>query len=307
MPPALVSIITPTYNAEKFIGKALESVQGQTYANWEWIIVNDGGTDDTGKLVADFARKVPQSIQFIEHSKSLGPSAARNTAMNAAKGDYIAFLDADDYWTPEHLENAVGILTGGLADLAYAGACVFRETPAGEIEKLPIDTIQVTNPAKDLFTRNFANPSGVVITRRLRDKVGDFDVTLIGVEDWDYWIRAATQGFKLIGTGKTTYYYRKTGNSLSSVSARMAEGSARIYEKHWRCGILPEAEIVAKARDCHYAAGKLYWRKNPRAASESFYKAWLLNKFRLMPVMAAAFTRFLSWMPSRVTSFFAGR
>ncbi len=302
----LVSIIIPSFKAERFISKALESVRAQTYSNWEMIVVNDG-PGSTPQIVSDFARTVPQNLSLIERADSHGLSAARNTGMELAKGDIVAFLDADDFWHPDHLETVCAIFDKGLADLVYSGCYVFQDTAAGEMELLPITTIEVTNPARDLFRRNFINPSSAAISRRLMKAVGGFDTNLRFCEDIDYWIRAATQDFKIVSTDKATCYYRKIPGSLSSASAKNAEGIARIYEKHCRCGILPEADILLMASGSHYAAGRLHWRKDPRAASRAFYRAWTLNKHYLKPIMAAGFTRCLSWLPSKLTRAFTDR
>jgi glycosyltransferase involved in cell wall biosynthesis len=287
MPDKLVSVIMPAFNAEPYIGKALESVRAQTYQDWEIIVTNDGGTDGTVRIVTEFAQQTPRNVVLLEHAQSQGPSAARNAAMKSAKGEYIAFLDADDIWMPDHLERVCAVLASGRADLAYSDGCVFREMPSGEIESLPIDTIEVRNPPKDLFRRNFINSSGAVITRRLMEKVGDFDRNLRGVEDVDYWIRAAALGFPIAPTGKQTYYYRKSPGSLSAESAKMAEGTARVYDKNRNCGILPEREIVSLAKACYFAAGKLYCREDAATASRMFYKSWTLSKAHLLPLLCA--------------------
>ena len=159
MPDKLVSVIMPAFNAERCIGKALESVASQTYRNWEIVVTNDGGTDGTSRIVAEFAQQTPRNVMLLEHAQSQGPWAARNTAMRAAKGEYIAFLDADDFWLPDHLESVCAVLAPGRAGLAYSDGIVFRDMPWGEIELLPIDTIEVTNPPADLFRRNFINAS----------------------------------------------------------------------------------------------------------------------------------------------------
>jgi glycosyltransferase involved in cell wall biosynthesis len=287
MTEKLISVIMPAFNAERYIGKALESVRAQTYRNWEIIVTDDGGTDSTGRIVSQFAQQSPRNVMLLKHAQSQGPSAARNTAMKAAKGEYIAFLDADDIWMPEHLSRLSAVLALGKADLAYSDCYVFCESPSGEMELLPIDTIEVKNPRQDLFRRNFINTSAATITRRLMEKVGTFDRTLWAGEEFDYWIRSAALGFEIASTGQQTYYYRKSTGSLSALPARMAECNGRIFERHSRCGILPEGEIVAMARASYFAAGKLYRRDDPAAASRMFYKSWVLGKAHLLPLLCA--------------------
>lgn len=276
----------PAFNAEPYIGQALDSVGAQTYPNWEIIVTNDGGKDATGRVVSEFAQQTTHNVMLLEHAQSQGPSAARNTAMKAAKGEYIAFLDADDFWLPEHLSRLCELLDSGKADLAYSDCYVFRQMPSGEMELLPGDTTEVKNPGQDLFRRNFINPSGAAITRRLMEKVGGFGPRR--VEDLDYWIRAAALGFQIASTGRQTYYYRKPEGSWSTAFAQDAEVLGRVLESHRTCGVLPEEEIVARARSAFFAAGRLHWRNDPRAASRAFYKAWTLGKARLLPLVCAA-------------------
>jgi glycosyltransferase involved in cell wall biosynthesis len=288
MTEKFVSVIMPACNAERYIGKALESARSQTYQNWEIIVTNDGSADATGRMVSEFAQQTPRNVVLLEHAQSQGPSAARNTAMKAAKGEYIAFLDADDLWMPEHLHRLCAVLDSGKADLAYSDCYVFCETPSGEMELLPAGAIEVRNPRQDLFRRNFINTSAAAITRRLMEKVGTFDTAMWAGEELDYWIRSAALGFEIASTGKQTYYYRKSAGSLSAASAKMAESNGGMFEKHRRCGVLPESEIVARARASYFAAGKMYWRENPAVASHMFYKSWTLNKAHLQSLLCAA-------------------
>ena len=92
---ALVSIITPSYNSAKFIAETIYSVQNQTYPNWEMIIVDDGSSDDTEDVVLSIIEN-DNRIQFHKLSQNSGPAVARNTGIEKAKGNYIAFLDSDD-------------------------------------------------------------------------------------------------------------------------------------------------------------------------------------------------------------------
>src|SRR5688572_1097150 len=96
--PGLVSVVIPAYNAAAFIDDAVESALGQTYKNIEVIVTNDGSTDDTANRLANFGR----AIRVVDQPNA-GLPRARNSAIRVAKGEYLAFLDADDYWHPEKI------------------------------------------------------------------------------------------------------------------------------------------------------------------------------------------------------------
>ncbi|MCR8667194.1 glycosyltransferase family 2 protein [Aestuariibaculum sp. M13] len=102
----LVSIVTPSYNSAKYITETIQSVQKQTYQNWEWMIIDDGSTDNTVALVEVFAKKDTR-IKLIPLKFNAGPSKARNIGINKIKGEYMTFLDADDIWFPDFIENSI--------------------------------------------------------------------------------------------------------------------------------------------------------------------------------------------------------
>lgn len=104
----LVSIITPSYNTAKFIGETIESVQAQTYQNWEMIIVDDCSSDNTDEVVAKYLSD--KRIQFIKNEKNSGAAVSRNRALREAKGKWIAFLDSDDLWMPTKLEKQISFM-----------------------------------------------------------------------------------------------------------------------------------------------------------------------------------------------------
>lgn len=103
---ALVSIITPTYNSAKFIAETIQSVQNQTYSNWEMIIVDDGSSDETKSVVKQIQETEPR-IHFIEQIQNVGPAITRNMGIKNAKGKYLTFLDADDIWFADFIENSI--------------------------------------------------------------------------------------------------------------------------------------------------------------------------------------------------------
>jgi len=96
MKQGLVSIITPMYNAEKYVGQTINSVLSQTYENWEMLIVNDGSKDSSAEIVADYSKK-DSRVKLINQPNA-GSAAARNNALRNAIGQFICFLDADDLW-----------------------------------------------------------------------------------------------------------------------------------------------------------------------------------------------------------------
>lgn len=100
----LVSIIMPSYNTAKYICESIESVMSQTYKNWELIIVDDCSTDDTDSIVAHYLSD--KRINYIKNEKNSGAAVSRNRALREAKGRWIAFLDSDDLWMPDKLEEA---------------------------------------------------------------------------------------------------------------------------------------------------------------------------------------------------------
>ena len=103
---ALVSIITPAYNSAKFIAETIQSVQNQTYENWEMLIVDDGSSDATEAIVQSFLDK-DKRIKFYKLALNSGPAVARNTAIEKASGDFMTFIDADDIWFPTFIENSI--------------------------------------------------------------------------------------------------------------------------------------------------------------------------------------------------------
>ena len=123
----LISVIIPAYNAQDFIQKALDSVLAQSYSHYEVLIVNDGSTDNTEALVKTYH---DPRVKLISQSNG-GLSNARNTGIKNAKGNYLAFLDADDYWIAEKLEKQIEILRRH-PEVSFCSTQTRVETPEGD-------------------------------------------------------------------------------------------------------------------------------------------------------------------------------
>lgn len=122
----LVSIITPTYNSEAFIAQTIESVQNQTYQNWEMIIVDDGSTDKTVQIVTEFV-KDDNRLKLISLLENAGPAKARNAGIEIAAGKYMTFIDADDIWFPEFILKSVKTIIGQQVPFVFSSYCRSNE------------------------------------------------------------------------------------------------------------------------------------------------------------------------------------
>ena len=116
----LISIITPLYNSENFIQDMIKSVQGQTYRNWEMIVIDDGSQDNGPNIVRKISKE-DERIKLIIQKKHSGPSKVRNIAIELAKGRYLAFLDSDDMWHEEKLEKQIRFMQSNEYAFTYTG------------------------------------------------------------------------------------------------------------------------------------------------------------------------------------------
>lgn len=131
----LVSIIIPIYNAERFLAATLDSVLAQTYKNWELILIDDGSTDQSGALCDQYAAQHPEQVSVI-HQRNQGVSVARNIGMDMARGEYIAFVDADDLITPEYLQLLCSRQQETNADLVGIGSNWLEPSMKNVIHKI---------------------------------------------------------------------------------------------------------------------------------------------------------------------------
>jgi glycosyltransferase involved in cell wall biosynthesis len=181
-----VSVIIPAFNASRFISQAIESVLDQTFTDRELIVVDDGSTDDTASL----AMKYGEKLRYI-YQKNQGLSSARNTGIVKAEGEYIGFLDADDYWDREKLRHQVALLDS-LPDtgVVYTALKVV-DKDNHEIEER--GCLVRGRIFFSLLTENcvVGSCSSALIRRECFEKAGTFDEMLSASEDWDLWLRIA--------------------------------------------------------------------------------------------------------------------
>lgn len=186
----LISVIIPSYNSAKYISTAIDSVLTQTYQDFELIIIDDGSTDNTQEIIQSYK---DSRITYI-YQKNAGPAVARNNGIRIANGEYIAFLDADDYWQDKKLELQINKFKEN-KDLGFVYTAI--NNVSAEHELINIMRYKSSN-SHDLIKQLLVNyapvvplPSSVMIKKAYLDNTGLFDINLTTGEDWDLWLRLA--------------------------------------------------------------------------------------------------------------------
>lgn len=183
----LVSVIIPTYNREAVLRKAIESVQAQSFRDWELIVVDDGSTDNSRTMVEGFN---DSRIQYI-YQANQGVSVARNLGVGQSSGYWLAFLDSDDRWLPKKLEKQLELLEKEKTAWAHTDEIWIRNKVRVNPHK------KHAKPEGRIYLKCLplcvVSPSSVMIQRAVFDEVGAFDPLLPAAEDYDLWLRLAAR------------------------------------------------------------------------------------------------------------------
>lgn len=212
-----ISVVIPAYNAARFLPRCLKSVFAQTLKPVEVIVVDDGSTDDTAAVAAALGARVVSQANG-------GVSAARNTGIRIASGDWLALLDADDLWAPEKLERQAARIRPETV-LVYTGIRIFDDNGVRGEQPAP----EAASARKMLRYRNPITPSTVLARREILMRGGGFREDIRACEDWEMWNRLRRLGqFEAVTEVLTEYYVYP--NSLSSNPAKMLEALDQIID-----------------------------------------------------------------------------
>ncbi len=233
-----ISVIVPAYNQGQYLQTALASALAQETPPDQIIVIDDGSTDDTAAVTAQFGT----AVELIRQPNS-GLAAARNRGLAAAQADWIAFLDADDYWPPDYLRRLQPLLRQN-PQAALIGASWQYVDAAGAL--LPQ---RVTPPPGDARTlaalltwRNWLAPSGVLARRAAVELAGRFDAGLAGCADWDLWLRLLPFG-ALVSAPDVSIFYRTHAANMSDNIAKMENERLTVHRKFW--GLHPDLALTA--------------------------------------------------------------
>ena len=223
MEKPLVSIITPSFNSDKFITETIQSVQNQTHKNWEMIIVDDCSTDDTVSIIEQFVIN-DNRIRFFQLEKNSGAGIARELALSKATGDYISFLDADDLWKPLKLEKQLQFLKENKTPFTFSFYdCIDEE---GKALNKRVEAPKNLSYRQLFFCNYVGNLTGI------------YDVNYFGkiaisstrkCQDWMVWLTILKKIRNAKSVPESLAFYRIRNNSLSASKVDLLKHNFLVY------------------------------------------------------------------------------
>ena len=246
----LVSVVMIFLNAEKFIQEAIESVFAQNYANWELLLVDDGSTDNSTKIAMQFTEQSPSKVHYLDHAghQNRGMSASRNLGIYKAKGEYIAFLDADDVWLAHKLEQQVAILNLHPEAAMIYGSTQYWYSWTGNPEDIQRDFqpelgLQSNTLFKPptLFTLCYPLgkatapcPSDILLRRKVVLHVGGFEESFRGMYEDQAFLTKVYLKASVFVASQCWDRYRVHPDSCCSVVNKMGQyHSIRLFFLNW--------------------------------------------------------------------------
>lgn len=221
----LVSIITPAWKAARYIGETIASVRAQTLSDWEHLVIDDCSPDETGQVVAEFARRDPR-LRPLRTPANGGPAKARNLGLAAARGRYVCFLDADDLWRPEKLALQIERLTAADAAICYTGyrRVSFDLTRQSRVIRVP----------RQLTYRRLLRNTAIVTSSAMidSDRTGPLRMTEAARDDYLLWLDLLRAGHKAVGLNRDLVQYRHVPGSVSSRQLHASGIVWQIYRQH---------------------------------------------------------------------------
>lgn len=223
MKTALVSVITPCYNSEKFIVDTIQSVQNQTYENWEMIIVDDCSTDQTVSIIEKFALN-DKRIRFFKLVKNSGAGIAREMALSNAKGDYISFLDADDLWKPLKLEKQLQFLKSNKLPFTFSFYDCINES--GNLLNKRVEAPENLSYRQLFFCNYVGNLTGIYEVNYF----GKIAISSIRKrQDWMVWLTVLKKIKSAKPVPESLAFYRIRDNSLSASKVDLLKHNFAVY------------------------------------------------------------------------------
>ena len=229
----LISIVTPVFNAEKYLAETIESVQAQTYKNWELLLVNDGSKDNSLKIAKEYAKKDKRIKAYS--IKNSGAAVARNTGIEKAKGDYICFIDADDLWKKGKLEKQLKFMQEKKCAFSFTGYEFANEKgePNGKVVNVP-EKITYKQALKN--TTIWTSTVMLDITKLKKEQV--YMPNVQRGQDTATWWKILKIIDNAYGLDRVLSIYRRPDKSLSSNKIKALKRTWNLYRNVENLGII---------------------------------------------------------------------
>lgn len=240
----LVSVIMPNYNGEKYLKEAIESILNQTYTNFEFIIVDDASTDNSWKIIQEYAKK-DKRIKGFRNKKNSGVTVTLNNGLKKSTGEYIARMDSDDISLPKRFEEEVKLLNNNydltgtnILFMNEKGKIIGKRKYASNIDKI----IKIESP--------LAHPT-VMFKKDMLKKTGTYRPEFNSAEDYDLWIRFYQKRAKIKIINKNLLKYRQHGNTVKNLHTKKTIRTTIKVKKNakkegFKLGFIGELRLIAE-------------------------------------------------------------
>jgi len=290
-----ISVLIAAYNAAATLEHALASVQNQTHRDWEIIVVEDGSNDGTEQLVHEAALSEMRSIRYERFETNRGVSSTRQRLLELATGDAVAFLDADDWWDPRHLELGGRKLAAG-AGLVVMGVQTFDLQNGQILGTVVTPRTLETHPVETLFLESVIVTSSCVLLAKATVKAtGKFDPAFTIGEDRDYWLRAALTGARFAVEPTLTCHYAKHAGSAMARSLKVADQAVRFFEKYFNLPAIPAGIRRRQLAHALLNAGRLSRKSDASASVQQLWRAWCLTPVNALIALQLAYSGTQLW------------
>lgn len=222
-----VSIITPTYNSEKYIAKTIESVMSQTYKEWELLIVDDCSSDSTCEIVHKYIEK-DERIKLFKLEENAGAAIARNTALDKATGRFIAYLDSDDIWFTDKLGKQVRFMINEKSGFSCTSYNVISDEGEDLRKKI---TMKKELDYTGFLINNLIQTVGVMVDLEIVNKDRLIMPNMRRRQDAATWLQVLKSGVSCKGIDESLAYYRRASGSLSSNKFKAIKGVWYLYRE----------------------------------------------------------------------------
>jgi glycosyltransferase involved in cell wall biosynthesis len=282
----VVSVIIPTYNSDRYICEAIDSVLCQTYHDYEIIVIDDGSTDDTGSTIAE---RYPMVRYYFVENK--GAAAARNLGISKAQGKFIAFLDADDRWLPTKLEKQVSLLRNDShLGMVFAENSFFNERGTTQERVNKRDRLMNGDIVRNIFLNSYVATPTVMVLKSVFEVVGLFEEDLVVAEDDNMWMRIGMKyGIELIDEPLVECRItegslsRKGDNIFLGVKKNMEIIKNKYPEIYYRLG---GSSIRMKFSDILFSEGYgFFFHGHYLKARHCFIESYIRCPFKLKPLL----------------------